>query len=153
MKSNASGGWLISILLKIRQIISKSDSIVRSPEANINPNCLSIEDRLSGLTSSGQYDHLRLILSKNNNRSLWQKYLMISRSGFQMVKLIDIDYGENQICMALQDTCSGIIKNVHLDVNDPAFSFLLISWQEIREMMMPDRNTNQGSDDLLEFEF
>lgn len=124
-----------------------------SPEANINPSCHSFEAVLSGLTPSGEYDHLRLILSKNNNRSLGQTYLMVCRNTFGLVRILDIDYGENQICMALQDTCSGIIKNVHLDVNDPAFRFILVSMQDIVKMMMPDINTKQVSDDLLDFEF
>ena len=126
---------------------------MRNTDTDINPSCPSIEDLLSGMTSSGQYAHLRLILTKNNNRELRQNYLMVSRSGFQVVKLIDIEYGKNRICMTLQDISTGMIKNVYLDINDPAFRFLLISWQDIREMMMPDRNTNQGSDDLLEFDF
>jgi hypothetical protein len=112
-----------------------------------------LEDLIIGLTASGKYDHMRLILSKNDDRRMGQKYLMVSRTSFGLVKLLDIDYCENRICMALQDTCTGIIKNVHLDIDNPVFSFLLISWQDIREMMMPDRNTKQGSDDLLEFDF
>jgi hypothetical protein len=126
---------------------------VRSPVKNINPSYSSIEAVLSGMTSSGQFDHLRLILSKNNNRSMGQKYLMISRTGFGVVILLDVEYCENQICMALQDTCSGIIKNVHLDIFDPAFSFLLISWQDIREIFKGENINKPIEADLLDFEF
>lgn len=112
-----------------------------------------LEDLISGLTASGKYDHMRLILSKNDDRRLGQTYLMVSRTSFGLVKLLDIDYGENRICMALQDTCTGMIKNVHLDIDEPAFSFLLISWQDIREIVNSESFSSSIGDELLEFEF
>jgi hypothetical protein len=126
---------------------------VKSVNTNINPSCPSFEAVLSGLTVSGRYDHLRLILSKNNNRQIGQKYLMVCRSGFQVIKLIDIDYGENQICLALQDISTGMTKSVHLDIDDPEFRFILVSWQDIREMLKGENINKPIEDDLLEFEF
>jgi hypothetical protein len=78
---------------------------------------------------------------------------MVSRTSFGVVRLVDVRYYENHICMALQDIRTGKIKNVHLDINNPAFSFLLISWQDIRGMGITDRCDNLNHDDLLDFDF
>jgi hypothetical protein len=126
---------------------------MRNHNIQITPCRASFEDLLSGLTETGIYSHLRLILTKNNNRELGQKYLMICRSGFAKVKLLDIEYCENQICMALQDTCTGMIKNVHLDVNDPAFRFLLISWDDILTLAKTANAKTLNNNDLLEFDY
>lgn len=78
---------------------------------------------------------------------------MISRSGFGVVKLLDIDYGENQISMALQDISTGMIKNVQLNINDPAFRFVLISWQDIQAILKGEDINKPIEDDLLDFEY
>lgn len=129
------------------------DTGVKETDLNINQNNISLEELLRGITDSGQYDHLRLILSKNNNRELGQKYLMVCRSGFQMVKLLDVNFEGNQICMALQDICTGMINRVQLDINDPAFRLILVSWQDIREILNSESFSSPVGDELLEFEF
>lgn len=118
-----------------------------------NPDSPSFEEVLSGMTVYGKYDHLRIILSKNDNRQMGQKYLMITPSAFGAVKLLDIEYCENRICMALQDTCTGMIKTIHLDIDDPAFRFILVSMQDIRELLKGDNINKPIDDDLLDFDF
>ena len=141
----------------ISSLIKSKKKRTNNPLQNVNEHIVqynsSFEDLIIGLTASGKYDHMRLILSKNNNRRLGQTYLMVSRSGFGIVKLIDINYGENRISMALKDISTGVIKNVHLDIDNPVFSFLLISWQDIQEISNSGKSSSSVGDELLDFEF
>ena len=107
----------------------------------------------SGLTEYGRYNHLRLILSKNNNRLLGQKYLIISSTSFGLVSLSDVNFDDNHVYFELQDVRTGMIKRVGVDIDDPAFGLLLISWQDIRLMMLAEDETRLIHDDLLEFDF
>jgi hypothetical protein len=70
---------------------------VENADLNINPDCASFEDLFSGLTGSGQYEHLRIILSKNNNHEFGQHYLYVSQSAFGKVKLCNLDFINNHI--------------------------------------------------------
>lgn len=126
---------------------------MKNPNVHNVPTSSSFEELWTGLTASGKHDHLRIILSKNENRSLGQWYLMVCRTSFGIVKLINVENEENHICMALQDISTGTIKNVHLDINNPKFSFLLISWQDVRGMIMTEIGNKINHDDLLEFDF
>jgi hypothetical protein len=126
---------------------------VRSPEANINTSCHSFEAVLSGLTVSDRYDHLRLILSKNYHPELGQKYLMVSRTSFGLVRLIDVDFSGNKIQMDLEDIRAGLIKRIYLNIDDHTFHFLLISLKDIQQIVKTEIVHKTGSEDLLEFDF
>ena len=127
---------------------------VKSTETHITQHCTSVVELFSGLTEYGRYNHLRLILSKNDNRLLGQRYLIISSTSFGLVRLCDVDFDDNHVYFELQDVRTGMIKRVGEDIDDPAFGFLLISWQDIREMVMNESKNNLIlDDDLLEFDF
>lgn len=126
---------------------------MKNTNVHIAQDRASFEDLISGLTETGFYSHLRLILTKNNDRTLKQKYLMISRNAFGLVRLYDVDFDDNHISMALQDLNTGIVKNVHLEIDDTSFRFILISWQDIQEIFSSDSNSSSVGDELLEFEF
>jgi hypothetical protein len=114
---------------------------------------VSFEELLSGITDSGQYGHLRLILTKNDNRRFGQKYLMITPSAFGIVKLNELNFNDNQIHFELQDITTGFTKQISIDIGDNEFKFLMISWQDIRRMVLADSENKSCHYDLLEFEF
>jgi hypothetical protein len=126
---------------------------VESPNVHIPLNRLSFDELFSGLTECGRSNHLPLILSKNENRMLGQSYLMVSRTSYGLVRLDDVDLDENNVYFDLQDTCTEKVKRVPLDIKNPAFCFLLISWQDVRMMMLAEAETKPTLDDLLEFDF
>jgi hypothetical protein len=111
------------------------------------------EEFLEGLLPNGEYSHLRLILSKTNNCQFGKKYLMVTQTGFGIVKLCDIDYSDNEIQIYLQDISSGIIQHFSIDVNDNVFRFFLLAWDDIRKMVLDDTNCKPDDDKLLDFDF
>jgi hypothetical protein len=126
---------------------------VGNADLYINPNCTSFEDLLSGLTGSGQYEHLRIIMSRNNNHKFGQTYLYVSKDAFGKVKLCDIDLIDNHLYIELQDCSNGLFIHNSIDIADKEFKFLLISWQDIRNMVLNESNTKLNQDDLLELDY
>ena len=102
---------------------------------------------------SGKYDHLQIILSKNNNHDFGQEYLYISQDAFGKVKLVDLDFVDNHIYIELQDCTTKMFIHQSIDVADKEFKFLLISWQDIRKMVLDESHSKFIDQDLLEFEY
>ena len=96
----------------------------------------TFEELLSGMTCDGRFDHLRIILTKNSNRTIPEKYLMVTKRGFSLIKLRKVDYHESKIKMELECLSTGIVRQISLDICDSEFKFLLISWQDIRKLVV-----------------
>ena len=141
----------ISSLIKLKK--KRIKKRVKNPNEHMTPYCSSFEDLASGLTDTGIYSHLRLILTKNNDHTLVQKYLYVSRDAFGLVRLHDVDFNDNQIALDLEVVSTGQNKRVYLDIDDPTFKFLLISWHDIRQILNSEIVHKTDSSDLLDFKF
>jgi hypothetical protein len=127
---------------------------MKESDTNIDKQSLSLEDLLSGLKPNGKYEHLQLILSKNNNRKFGQEYLVVSPLGFGVYQLLDIDYQEGRIMMTFRNTETDIVVEERLDINDRSKKFFLVCWADIKRMVYNDKASDHGKeDDLLEFCF
>lgn len=125
---------------------------MHTDNVHTTPDDYTFEDIASGFTS-GMFDHMRLILTKNNDQTLGQKYLYLSRNTFGLVRLHDVDFFDNKIRMDIEVISTGLRKKVHLDINDSAFKFLLISWHDIKHILNSNIIHKTDSAGLLEFEF
>jgi hypothetical protein len=125
---------------------------VRKTETNINPPNPLLKELIDGLESGSQYQHLRIILSSNDNRSLGQKFLLVSPSAFGVVKLLDFNVEDNHVFFVLKDIITGIVNKISIDVDDDSFKFLLINWDDIIIMhhLTKDEGTNET---LLDFDY
>ncbi|MGV8964606.1 MAG: hypothetical protein ACOH2V_14665 [Candidatus Saccharimonadaceae bacterium] len=91
---------------------------------------------IEGLHPGGCYEHLMVILNRNDsNQSLGQKYLMVTRTDFGIVKLIDIDFRETYILMDLEDVLSGVIQQFKVAIDQTEFQFLLVNWDDVSKMV------------------
>lgn len=113
----------------------------------------TIDELCEKQLESGKYEHLKIILSKNDNHRFGQNYMYISRSAFGKVKLIDLDFIDGHLYIELQDCSNGLFIHNSFDVDDKEFKFLLISWQDIRNMVLTESCTKLSHDEMLEFEF
>lgn len=125
---------------------------MQNNNVNITQYSQPFEELCSGLTTS-KYEHLRLILSKNNDLTLGQKYLMVSRNNFGLVKLHNVDFVNDKIVLDMEEVSNGLRKDVLLDINDTTFKFLLVSWQDIKQIVKSEIVSKTDSADLLYFEF
>lgn len=121
---------------------------MKSAEPNIKPQHPLLKKLIDGLESGDKFQHLRIILSSNNNRSFGQKFLMVSPSAFGVVKLLDFNVENNHIYFLLQDIITGIVNKICIDVDDESFKFLLINWNDILTMHN-QTNEDEGNDETL----
>jgi sporulation protein YlmC with PRC-barrel domain len=119
----------------------------------MQPNQTTFDELCDELSHGGKYAHLRLILTKNNNHEYGQQYLMVTPSAFGVVKLIDIDFRDNHIYIELQDCVTGTVKDISVDIDDDKFNFLLISWTDIKKIVLAENKNIFNHDELLDFNY
>ena len=126
---------------------------MKSAEPNIKPQRQLLKKLIDGLESGDKFQHLRIVLSSNENHSVGQKFLMVSPLAFGVVKLIDFNVENNQIYFLLQDIITGVVNKICIDVDDESFKFLLINWNDIITMHH-QTDENEGNDEtLLDFDY
>jgi hypothetical protein len=68
------------------------------------------------------------------------------------IQLLDLEFKDNHIYVELQDCTSGLFIHKSFDIDNPEFVFSLISWDDVRQMVLGKINSVSRGDDLLEFE-
>lgn len=76
---------------------------------------------------------------------------MVTPSSFGVVKLLNLDFDGQNIILELQDCTAGTVKEVPTDINCKTNKFVLIFWDDIKDLVMEDILTN-SDDDMLKFE-
>jgi len=113
----------------------------------------SLEALLAGLSAEGRFEHLKLFLSREKiKHKLPMSFLYISRNSFGKVRLDDVDFDGSQIQLSIEDCATGFKKLVPIDVNDKEFQFLMISWDDIRNMVLAENKSMHNDNELLDFE-
>jgi hypothetical protein len=79
-------------------------------------------------------------------------FLYISRTAVGKVIVDDVDFDGSQIQLSMQDCSTGFKKLVPIDVNDTEFQFLLLSWDDVRNMVQMENKSICNNDGLLDFE-
>jgi hypothetical protein len=114
----------------------------------------TLEELCEGLTTDRKYSHLQVFLHRIGSiHKIGQDYFFVSRRAFGKVKLININYNDNQVNLELQDSNTGLSKQFTLDVNDKEFKFLLVAWEDIIKMVMEDSLVKTDEGDLLKFDY
>ena len=117
------------------------------------PNELSFQELFDGLSPEGRYANLQLILSRYlDKKELPAYYLWVSRESFGKVRLNNVDFDGTHVHLDIQDCSTGIKKAVPIDIDDNTFQFLLLSWEDIRVLVLKE-NKSETNDELLDFEF
>lgn len=99
----------------------------------------------------------RCVLTTNNIITTGNTYLFVDtnkENGVIMyaVKLLDVFYENGIVNLIVQDLTNCLVKQIPIDVYNNEFKFLLVSWDDIRKMVLTESNP-KFNDDLLEFEF
>jgi hypothetical protein len=120
-------------------------------ETNINQP--TIQEFLDCCLISGKYNHLQIILSKNDNRTLGQHYLVISPAGFGVYQLNNINYNNGVILMTLTSMDTKRSAEISLDINNEHPQYFLISWDDIIQMVKKEDVRKTSDNNLLDFDF
>ena len=118
------------------------------------PNQTSIQELFDGLSPEGRYKHLQLIVSRNFDvKELPAYYLWVSKDAFGKVRLDDVDFNGRDIELSIYDCSTQINSIVMLDINEQDFQCLLISWEDIKEMVLKEYISDVNDGTLLDFDF
>jgi hypothetical protein len=123
-------------------------------EPKQKPMLTSIEELFDGLSPEGQYANLQFFLSRSfDKKELPAYYLLVSRDAFLKVRLDDLDFNGKDIELSIYDCSTNANSTLMLDINEKDFQCLLISWDDIKEMVLKDYKSDTSNDALLEFDF
>lgn len=113
---------------------------------------VTLEDLLD---NQKDYPHLQIVLSRAGHikNGIGKKYLMVTPTGFGIIKLLDLAFDGEYIILNLQDCTDGNQRHIPININDTSFKFLLIYWDNIKDIVMEEILTNNNKDDMLEIEF
>ena len=123
---------------------------------NTKPDTITYDELFSGLSSTGIYSHLQILLHREHNITkpeFGRKFLMVSPNTFGLVRLNDLYLCDDQICMELEDVFTGLTKPVFISVNDKRLRFVLIAWEDVVDIVQQDSIYKTRKDELLDFDF
>ncbi len=125
--------------------------------SNAKPDSITYDELFSGLSTTGIYSHLQIILHREHTISkpeFGRKFLLVSPNTFGLVRLNDLYLNDDQICLELEDVFTGILKPFFIPLNDKGFRFILIAWEDVIDIIHQDSiiQSNCGNG-LLEFNF
>jgi hypothetical protein len=113
---------------------------------------LSFEE-LVAACDDNKYGNIQIFLSKTcSSCKFGQEFLMVSKSGFSIVRILDVDYKNDKIFVDIEDSNTGTIKHLDFDINDKEFRYLFIAWNDLRQMVYEENASSISNDDLLELE-
>lgn len=103
---------------------------------------------------SGRYKHLQVILNRNDNRGLGlgQEYLTVSRNGFGLYRLQDINYSAGTIQLELKSMTSDELACVSMDINAQHPKYYLLSWEDIKQMVYAEDIRYETDADIWDFQ-
>jgi hypothetical protein len=100
----------------------------------------------------------RCVLTTNNIITTGKTYLFVDTNKetgviMSICKLLNAFYEDGIVNLNVQDLTTCLVKQIPIDVYNNEHNFLMISWDDIRKMVLAENNTNHTIDDLLEFDF
>ncbi len=125
---------------------------MKETNAHINNQSIDLTDLLKGI-ANGNYPHLKILMSrKNDDQRLPQNFLYIDPSSFGKVRVVDLWSCDDKICIEVQESTTGTIKELSVDVNAIP-DFQMVRWDDIVKMVQNERTSSTSSDQLLEFDY
>jgi hypothetical protein len=81
------------------------------------------------------------------------EFLMITPDTFGKVQIQDILVEEPVIIIEYRDCAMDQVGHIRINVHDPDPKVLFINWQDLKDMVVEDINSNANNHDLLEFNY
>jgi len=125
---------------------------MKESNTNIDKQTLSQDDLLDDL-ASGDNSNLKIFVHREPyDFKLPQDFLWIDQKNFGKVTVTDIWYSGNAIIMEVREYTTGVVKEIHVDINEEP-DFQMVRWQDIIEMVKSEGESSTNDDSLLEFDF
>ena len=129
--------------------------MIKKDEPTSDQDSLTIEQLMHDMANSEKYSHLQIFLHRFESFDINQsnEYLYVSPDCFGKVIVKDLKFEDPYVIIKIFDCTSEEIGRVKINVHNPSPTVLFILWQDVREMVFADINSNINDNDLLEFDY
>ncbi len=126
--------------------------VMKQTYKNSEPYLSNFENLLKRM-ADGNHPHLEVFLSrKKNDHTLPQDFLYVDPYSFGKVRVNDLWYCDDKICIEVQDSSTGTDKEIIVDVKAIP-DFLMVNWDDVVRMVRKEYNSSTSGDQLLDFDF
>jgi hypothetical protein len=127
-------------------------------------NEMSVEDFMDAMSNDNRFKHLQIFLSKKEKAAIGDLFLLTSRNGFSIVRLINLNYQNEKIIFDLLDVEADKLFRLPISIHERQFQYLFLKLDDIRNMIREiDKTeaeyhfdegdcTNKDIEDLLELD-
>lgn len=113
---------------------------------------LTLSDLEDEFYKNQRFSHLQIFLSRTTRGTFGELYLMVSRTGFCIVRLVDLQYENEKITLDLHDMETKEINRISLDIFDSRFRFVLLNLSDVNDMIHTHSQSKGTIEDLLELD-
>lgn len=114
---------------------------------------LSLSELEDEICNKNRFSHLQIFLHRKEKGDIGKVFLMVSRKGFLIVRLVDLQYENEMILLDLQNMeVEEEVTRFYLDIYDPRFKFVLINLQDIKNLVKAQIGIDATIDALFELD-
>lgn len=127
-------------------------------------NEMSVEEFMDAMSNDNRFKHLQIFLSKKEKAAIGDLFLLTSRNGFSIVRLVNLNYQDEKIIFNLLDIEADKMFRLPISIHERLFQYLFLNLDDIRDMISEiDKTkaeyhfdegefTNKDIEDLLELD-
>lgn len=141
--------WLVVFILN-QSIMKHQGHHSHHPD---NSHKLTFSELEDEVYNTNRFSHLQIFLSRKREGGIGKVFLMVSRKGFLIVRLVDLQYENETILIDLMNMeVEEEVTRFYLDIYDPRFKFVLLNLQDIKNLVKAQISIEATIDALLELD-
>lgn len=115
-------------------------------------NEMSVEDFMDAMSNDNRFKHLQIFLSKKEKAAIGDLFIMTSRNGFSIVRLVNLNYQDEMIVFYLLDIEADKLFRLPISIHERQFQYLFLNLDDISNMISRMNLTENGASDPAELD-
>lgn len=115
-------------------------------------NEMSVEEFMDAMSNDNRFKHLQIFLSKKEKAAIGDLFILTSRNGFSIVRLINLNYQDEKITFDLLDIEADKIFRLPISIHERRFQYLFLNLDDISNMISRMNLTENGASDPVELD-
>ena len=97
-----------------------------------NPEMPTVTELLAGKCPMNYLDNMKIILSRTStSNALGEMFILVGRTGFVLVRLMDIEYMAGDIQLTVRNQETGILHVINHSLTDDVPMFTLVKLDDV----------------------
>ncbi len=113
---------------------------------------MSVEEFMDAMSDDNRFKHLQIFLSKKEKAAIGDLFILTSRSGFSIVRLVNLNYQDEKIVFDLLDIEADKIFSLPISIHERGFQYLFLNLDDINNMISRMNLTENGASDPINFD-